>query len=405
MYIHTVKQNDTVWSIARQYGVSAERIVTDNGLENVPYLVVGQALLILVPEITHMVRSGESLYTVSKDYSVTEDEILQRNPNLINSSALNPGEEIVISYMGEGNKIMPLSGYAYPNVNIPAIKNILPYATKCAIFSYGFSENASLIPPDDETLINLCLRYSADPIMVISSIDESGNFSNSRALKLFHDEGFQERVLAQTVQTMKQRGYRGLDIDFEYVGAKDREAYTNFVKNACNLMHKNGFAVNVDLAPKTSSEQSGTLYEGHDYKALSQYADTVLLMTYEWGYTYGPPMAVAPVNQVRRVVEYAVKEIERKKIFLGIPNYAYDWSLPYEKGKTAARAVSNETAVLIASENGARIEFDTEAAAPFFEYFSNGIKHVVWFEDVRSIRAKFNLADEYALGGVGIGIL
>ena len=33
-------------------------------------------------------------------------------------------------------------------------------------------------------------------------------------------------------------------------------------------------------------------------------------MTFEWGYTYGPPMAVAPLPQVRAVLDYAVSVIE-----------------------------------------------------------------------------------------------
>jgi len=40
----------------------------------------------------------------------------------------------------------------------------------------------------------------------------------------------------------------------------------------------------VALAPKTSGEMTGLLYEAHDYPAIGAIADLVLLMTYEWGY-------------------------------------------------------------------------------------------------------------------------
>ncbi len=81
-------------------------------------------------------------------------------------------------------------------------------------------------------------------------------------------------------------------------------------------------------------------------------------MTYEWGYMYGPPMAVAPLNKVREVVEYAVTEIPREKIMMGIPNYGYDWELPYKRGETRAELIGNVEAVRIASENGAEIQYD-----------------------------------------------
>lgn len=112
-------------------------------------------------------------------------------------------------------------------------------------------------------------------------------------------------------------------------------------------------------------------------------------------------MAVAPLNMVRRVVEYAVTEIPPQKIKLGIPNYGYDWPLPYERGVTRARTIGNIEAVQIAIEHGVNIQFDEVAQSPFFRYTEEGIEHEVWFEDARSIRAKFGLIQEFGLVGAG----
>ena len=112
-------------------------------------------------------------------------------------------------------------------------------------------------------------------------------------------------------------------------------------------------------------------------------------------------MAVAPINQVRRVVEYALTEIPAAKIDLGIPNYGYDWPLPYERGVTKADTIGNVQAVRIAVEQGAEIMFDNLAESPYFTYTSAGVSHEVWFEDVRSLQAKFNLIKEYNLRGCG----
>ena len=96
---------------------------------------------------------------------------------------------------------------------------------------------------------------------------------------------------------MTEKGYQGVNIDFEYVLPEDRDYFTAFVEKTANLLNQFGFYVTVALAPKYSDNQQGLLYEGMDYKSLGQAANWVFLMTYEWGYTYGPPMAVAPVNQ------------------------------------------------------------------------------------------------------------
>ena len=201
---------------------------------------------------------------------------------------------------------------------------------------------------------------------------------------------------------MREKGYIGVDLDFEYIDPKDRDAYVAFVENITTQMNQNGYSVNVDLAPKNSDNQRGTLYEGHDYAALGSAANTVLLMTYEWGYTYGPPMAVAPINKVREVVEYGVSKIDNTKIYMGIPNYGYDWLLPYVQGESKARSIGNEEAIRIAQRYGAIISFDDVAASPYFNYVDeSGREHEVWFEDVRSIIAKYDLIDEFQLLGGG----
>lgn len=112
-------------------------------------------------------------------------------------------------------------------------------------------------------------------------------------------------------------------------------------------------------------------------------------------------MAVAPINQVRRVVEYAVTEIPAEKINLGIPNYGYDWPLPYERGITKAATIGNVQAVRTAIAQGAVIEFDGIAKSPYYHYVQAGIEHEVWFEDVRSLQAKFDLIREFNLRGCG----
>jgi len=122
-------------------------------------------------------------------------------------------------------------------------------------------------------------------------------------------------------------------------------------------------------------------------------------MTYEWGYTAGPPLPVAPINEVRRVLNYAVTAIPRSKILMGIPNYGYVWTLPYTPGSRAT-TLSNVGAVDLAARVRAAIQFDQTAASPFFTYYEGGRQHIAWFEDARSIEAKLRLVNEYNLGGV-----
>ena len=113
-------------------------------------------------------------------------------------------------------------------------------------------------------------------------------------------------------------------------------------------------------------------------------------------------MAVAPLPQVRAVLDYAVSAIERRKIFLGVPLYGYDWALPYVRGTTRAESLSPRRAVELALQYRAEILYDEQAQAPYFYYTDRaGRAHAVWFEDARSMDAKLRLVAEYGLQGAG----
>ncbi|HIZ75238.1 MAG TPA: peptidoglycan-binding protein, partial [Candidatus Mediterraneibacter stercoravium] len=224
-------------------------------------------------------------------------------------------------------------------------------------------------------------------------------FNNQLVKVLVENEMLQDKVTDELLAAVSDRGYAGVNIDFEYVLPESRVRYAEFIGKLRTKMNRNGYRVSVAVAPKISDSQKGLLVEGIDYALLGENADAVFLMTYEWGYTYGPPMAVAPLDKVREVVEYAVSRIPAGKLILGIPNYGYDWPLPYEKGITRARTVGNAEAAGIAAENGAVIEYARMSQAPWFTYKKSGIEHVVWFEDPRSVEAKWNLVKEYELAG------
>ncbi len=401
MLIHVVRRGDTLYSIARRYGASVSRLRSDNGLSENQALVVGQALIVTLPAQVYTVRAGDTLYSIARRYGVSVLELIQNNPELIQNETIQPGQQLTIRFQGGKIRSIVTKGYAYPHIQRAVLQRALPYLTYLAIFSYGFTESGTLIPADDSALISAAYRFNAAPILVFSSLDGMGGFSSARASRLFNDPQLQNTVLTNLADVMRDKGYVGIDMDFEYISPDDAEGYQNFLRRAVEVMRPQGFTVSADLAPKTSAGQQGLLYEAHDYPAIGAIVDRVLLMTYEWGYTYGPPMAVAPINQVRGVVRYAVSEIPVSKILMGVPNYGYDWTLPYEQGVSRAENIGNQGAVLRAARYGAEIQFDETAQSPFFEYYSGGRRHVVWFEDVRSIEAKLALADEFGLLGVG----
>jgi len=400
MDIYVVKAGDTLNNIARQYGVTATLLANINGLGNPDRLVVGQALLIAVPEEQHTVRQGETLYSISMAYQTSVEALYRNNPQLMGSPLIYPGQVLVISYREPLGRLLTVGGYAFPFIERMLLRGTLPYLTMLSVFAYGFTAAGDLVPlTDDEEVVMIARSMGSFPYMVLAPLTADGQFDSDLITRTLRNPQSRMHLIREIFATLEEKGYQGLDLDFEYVRAEDAEVFVSFAQELSPLLKAAGYGFNIALAPKYHAQQPGLLYEGHDYHGLGQAAATVLLMTYEWGYSYGPPMAVAPIREVRRVAQYALTEIPADKILLGIPNYGYDWTLPYVEGRRA-QSIGNQEALDIAAQNNAGIRFDLEAMSPYFHYFTpEGVEHVVWFEDARSIMAKLSLIEELQLKG------
>lgn len=354
MIIYVVKEGDSVDQIATQFAVPVQWIIEANQLAYPYALAIGQALLIL----TEPVMANRGIFA---------------------------------------------NGFAYPFINPWVLRQTLPFLSELSVFSYGFTPEGELIEPvlPVDWMIDEALTYGTSPVITLTPFGPDGNFSNQLIHQMLSNTTARNLLIQNLYEEVLEGGYRGINVDFEYILAEDRDLFTEFVRSVTLMMEELGGEVTVDLAPKTSADQQGLLYEGKDYRALGEAATRVFVMTYEWGYTYGPAMAVAPLDKVRQVLDYAVSEIPREKITMGIPNYGYDWTLPYVRGESKARTIGNIEAVQIAITNQAVIEFDEKSQTPYFHYVVGNTTHEVWFEDARSIWAKYNLLREYPLYGFG----
>ncbi|MGI5953170.1 LysM peptidoglycan-binding domain-containing protein [Dysosmobacter sp.] len=402
MKIHVVQAGESVWSIASDYGVDPDRLAADNEVPPSGALAVGQTLVVRFPRQVHVVRSGETLTSIAAAYGTSVRTLWRKNWPLGGSEQIYPGQVLVISDCSEPLGTAVSHGYAYPHIDSGLLHAQLPYLSTLAPFSYGLTADGRLHAPEDAALLAAARQYGVQPVMSLSSLTEEGEFSTERAALVLTDSAVQDELILEVFQVLRAKGYRGLDVDFEYLPASLAQPYAAFLHRLHRLLRSRGLFLWTALAPKTSASQTGILYEGHDYAAIGAAVDGALLMTYEWGYAQGPPMAVAPLPSVRAVLDYAVTAIPPEKLLLGIPNYGYDWPLPFVSGTTRARSLSNQQAVALAVEQGAEIFYDETAQSPYFHYTDNaGTAHAVWFEDARSLDAKLRLIQEYGLMGAG----
>ncbi|MBO8178792.1 MAG: glycoside hydrolase family 18 protein [Bacillus sp. (in: Bacteria)] len=402
MQIHVVQPNQTLFGIAQAYSISPSEIQTANQIPNPDNLVVGQTIVIPIVGQFYWVQAGDSLWSIGQKFNIDYQELARIN-------GINPNQPLSIGLRiyippspksrAEFNAYVEPFGQTVSQALEDSSREAAPYLTYLSPFSFQAKRDGSLSEPPLGNLPAIAEANQNVLVMVITN-QEEGQFSDELGRIILNDQQVQEKFLNNIVATAKKYGFRDIHFDFEYLRPEDREAYNQFLRKAKQRFSQEGWLLSTALAPKIRADQKGRWYEGHDYKAHGEIVDFVVIMTYEWGYSGGPPMPVSPIGPVRQVLEYAITEIPPNKILMGQNLYGYDWTLPFKEGDIA-KALSPQQAIQLAVKYNTNIQYDYNAQAPYIDYVDeNGKQHKVWFEDARSIQAKFNLLKELNLRGM-----
>ncbi|MEK4325162.1 glycoside hydrolase family 18 protein [Paenibacillus sp. FSL R7-0312] len=403
MQIHVVQPGQTLYGIADAYGVNMDTITEANQLSAPGRLVIGQTLVIPVVGQYYWVQQGDSFYSIAKRFGLKASSLAEVNGLTLNQP-LQTGLRLYIPPVprrqAEVNAYIEPRGEAVSQALQNAAAEAAPELTYLAPFSFRIKRDGSLQAPPLDNLASIAAQNRVTLMLVVTNLEDA-QFSSELGRIILNDVAVQDRLLENIVTEAKRLNFRDIHFDLEFLRPEDREAYNAFLRKAADIIHKEGFLLSTALAPKTSASQTGAWYTAHDYKVHGQVADFVIIMTYEWGYSGGPPMAVSPIGPVRQVLTYAASEIPPGKIMMGQNLYGYDWTLPYTAGGEYAKALSPQAAIDLARNRNAAIQYDYKAQAPHFDYTDDaGRQHKVWFEDARSIQAKFDLIKELDLRGI-----
>lgn len=349
--------------------------------------------------IDYTVRPGDTFYTIADAFDISPERLLSANPEISDPNSVFVGQVIRIPeiYM---RQIIEVNGFAFSNIDLGVLNATLPYLTYLSLYSYQVLPDGSLVGIDDTHLIPIARKAMVAPLMVVTNIVASAGFSSSLAHTILTDFQVQHTFLENVVRILAQKDYYGLNIDFEYVLPDDRLAYGWFLKTVTERLGPLGYITCVTVAPKIGPGQLGIQYEAYEYSAIGFFVDRVIIPTYEWGYAFGPPLAVSPINQVRQTIQYAISVMPSQIILMGMPNYGHDWTLPLQ-AYSAARILSFNEAEALAKSAEAYVKFDPEMQVSYFNYVdSMGLEHVVWFDNEMGIRSRLKLVEDYNLAGV-----
>jgi spore germination protein len=413
---YTVQPGDTLWRIAQRFGVTIEEIVRLNNISDPNRIIPGQVLLIPAAPTPgpqqYTVQPGDTLWRIAQRFGTTVEAIAALN-NITDPNRIFPGQVLLIpsalpvpppqptpppvtpKYRAIVNGYLISQG-AGDRQLLLATETALTYVS---VFSYAFRPGGELTGLNDFTALQTARELGIGPLMTLTNIDETG-FSTELAHRMLTNLAEQQVLIDRILDVMLTKGYIGLNVDLEYVLPEDREAYNDFMRRLRDVLQPRGLSLSSALAPKISANQPGLLYEAHDYPAHGEIADFVIIMTYEWGWSGGPPLAISPISEVRRVLDYAVTAIPRDKLLMSAPLYGRDWRIPWQSG-TRARTFSVQDAIRLAIDRGVPIQYNTLYQSPFYRYVDEtGQEHEVWFEDPRSLDVKIETLKEYNLAGI-----
>jgi spore germination protein len=393
--IHKARSGDSLNKIASQYHSKIETIANLNGLQKNHQLVVGQALLI--PGFSYIVQQGDSLFEIANRHAIKANFLMSYNH--LKTSRISPGQKLTIP--PSSKKTIWAGTYYIPKdktTNTWMIEKYKQTLSGLFVFDYRSNENGQLIKVKENEAHKIAWKKNVVPYATLTNVSNKG-FDPDLVHKLISGPALRKGFISNIYSLLDSQDYQGIVIDFEMVRPQDRENLNQFIKQLAEKLHRFKMHVLIAMPPMTG-DKTPQYYSGYDYRTLGKYADKLFLMTYNWHWPGGPSGPIAPLSEIRPVLKYAVTAVPKSKLMLGIPQYAYDWTITGEKRQGVA--YSTQIAINRYINHKSEVFYDAKAASPWFRYVDENQKlHEVWFEDPRSLLAKFRLVKEYGLGGLG----
>lgn len=393
--IHEVRYGDNLDKISKQYGINRDELAKLNGLAKNARLVLGQALL--VPGSTYIVQTKDSIWEIANRHVISEETLMSHNN--LKSRLITPGQKLSIP---RPSKVNIWAGtYLIPkdkDTNAWMLNNYQDTLSSIFLFEYRPDPQGNIIEVEENEAHTLAWKKNLTPYATLTNLSEKG-FDAELIHDIISNSSIRKKFIHNIYSLLHNHHYKGVMIDFELVQPEDRGYLNQFVKELTEKLHPVGMEVMMAVPPK-EGDYLPDYSSGYDYKTLGQYLDRLFLMTYNWHWPGGPSGPIAPIDKIRATLDHAVSVVPSSKLMLGIPQYAYDWTIT-EKDKEGT-AYSTQHAIDLYTGYESEIHYDEKAATPWFRYVDQeGALHEVWFEDPRSLLAKFRLVREYGLGGMG----
>lgn len=238
-------------------------------------------------------------------------------------------------------------------------------------------------------------------------------FDNVATNKFLHNPAAEKHAIEEMVAVCNKNHYAGLQIDFEHIFLKDKNAYSQFFENVAKALHKNGFLASATIVPRLT-DRAPTSYAGkralerwngvYDYTALGKAADFVTLMAYDQHGAWSTPGSPSEPGWEKKIIVFALKHIPAHKISLGIPVHSSYWYTDFggKKAHVSESSLTYSEMHYLLQEHHAAIKWNKKKNVPYAIFSSHHLNQYVFPENVATFKIQWALAKKYNLRGVSL---
>lgn len=216
--------------------------------------------------------------------------------------------------------------------NIKAIDTIYPFAFSVQADG-GIKDLADLESKSWQKFFKTAEKNNVEviPSIMWSSGEATHSILSNAAKRTAH--------IDEIIEMVEKGGYDGVNIDYENKKSETKDYFSLFLKELKGKLKKKLLTCAIEArTPPDSLYKTvpATIEYSNDYKVIAKYCDRVEIMAYDQqradlklnaakaGQPYIP---VSDVDWVRKVVELAVKDIPKEKLYLGVPTYGYHYAI------------------------------------------------------------------------------
>ncbi|MBN1915478.1 hypothetical protein JW796_00590 [Candidatus Dojkabacteria bacterium] len=250
----------------------------------------------------------------------------------------------------------------------------------------------------------------------INLIPTIGMFDFNIIKSVLNSEENYQRHITGILKVVDENDYDGIDIDYESIELVDKELFLKFIEELSGELKKRNKILTIDVLSKWGN---GIEYpslkqtrEAQNWRELSKYVDEIRIMAYDYTSTNSRyPGPIGPISWMYEILQYAVDEIPRGKIVLGVHLYGYEWvnekynrnldifGNPLEE-KIQVNAHEYSDIIQIKKNYSYNEYKDDGLGEVILEYDKNGSQGIIFYMSGSGVKARREMAAEFGIGGV-----